>query len=97
MGKYEIPQQNTRERPGESGQSSDNPELEAIAQWLSTVKFRRRILGGVDAVDVWEKIGELNALYQKALTAERVRCYLVLRQLRRRPGEAQPEESNGKP
>lgn len=89
MGKYEIPEKSSPQVP-------DNPELEAVCQWLSAVRFRKRLLGGVDGVDVWEKIGELNEMYQKALAAERMRCSLLLRQLRREPGGARQEETDEK-
>ena len=88
MGKYEIPEKPSRQTP-------DNPELEAVSQWLSAVRFRKRLLGGVDAVDVWEKIGQLNEMYQQALAAERMRCSLILRQLRQETGPARQEETDG--
>ena len=50
------------------------PEQNEIYQWLQSVQFRRVSFGGVDEVDVWKKIEELNALYEKALLAERSRC-----------------------
>ena len=61
---------------------TDNPELQDIARWLSTVKFRKKAVGGLDPADVWKKIEELNGLYEKALSAERVRCNLLIRQVR---------------
>ena len=42
-----------------------------IYEWLSNLKFRKKTFGGVDEADVWSKIGELNALYEKLLIAER--------------------------
>ncbi len=47
---------------------------EKIAGWLESVKFRRRLFGGLDERDVWRKIGELNELYRGALAAERARA-----------------------
>lgn len=75
---------------------SDNPELEAVTQWLSSVNFRKKAVGGLDPADVWKKIEELNGLYEKALSAERVRCNLLVRQLRLSAQSAPPEEANGK-
>ncbi len=60
---------------------------EKIAGWLESVKFRRRLFGGLDERDVWRKIGELNELYRGALVAERAR-YDALLSERRRRGDA---------
>lgn len=50
-----------------------------IQEWLKTVKFKRRLFGGVSEVDVWKKIDELNALYERALLKERARLIATLR------------------
>ena len=50
---------------------SDKAQLRQISDWLQTVKFKRKLFGGVDEADVWKKIEELNALYEKMLYAER--------------------------
>ena len=49
-----------------------------IESWLRSVKFRRRMVGGVDEAQVWARIRELNDLYQKALAAERARYDALL-------------------
>lgn len=49
------------------------PELGEIYSWLQNVQFKRLLLGGVDEADVWRKFEELNALYEKAIIAERER------------------------
>ena len=74
---------------------ADNPELQDIARWLSTVKFRKKAVGGLDPADVWKKIEELNGLYEKALSAERVRCNLLIRQVRLSAMSAPQEEPDG--
>lgn len=48
-------------------------EQQEIYEWLSNLKFRKKTFGGVDEADVWSKIGELNALYEKLLIAERAK------------------------
>ena len=53
-------------------------ERAEIIDWLKNVKFRGRLFGGVDERDVWRKISELDALYTKALEAERVRYDALL-------------------
>ena len=51
---------------------------EKIAAFLRTMKFRRKIFGGVDEKDAQQKIEALNELYQEALLAERARCDALL-------------------
>lgn len=48
-------------------------DLLEIQNWLKTVKFKKKLIGGVDEVEVWKKLEELNALYERALIAERAR------------------------
>ena len=50
-----------------------SPGQSEIAAWLKRVKFKKRLFGGVDEADVWRKIEELNALYEKLLLQERGR------------------------
>lgn len=52
---------------------SMSKEQREIYEWLSNLEFRKKTFGGVDEADVWSKIGELNALYEKLLLAERAR------------------------
>ncbi|MBO4377639.1 MAG: hypothetical protein IK140_03320 [Clostridia bacterium] len=46
---------------------------EKISEWLSKVRFRKQIFGGVSQADVFKKISELNDMYREALIAERAR------------------------
>ena len=48
-------------------------EIQAIKEWLKSVRFKKRRVGGVDEADVWRKIGELNQLYEKLVIIDRVR------------------------
>lgn len=61
----------------------DNQELGLeyikIEKWLKKLRFRKKIFGGVDQQDVWKKISELNAMYEDALTAERIRYDALIR------------------
>lgn len=96
MGKYDkkkIPSSGGR-RPAPRANSpvSDNPELDAVARWLSTVKFKSKMVGGLDPEDVWKKLEILNSLYENALIAERARYNLMLQQFS--PLEF-PEEYDG--
>ena len=55
------------------------PEQEQrITDWISHVKFRKQVFGGVSEADVWKKIGELNDMYREALIAERARYDALL-------------------
>lgn len=88
MGKYDKKNSTTPaggSRPAPRASKVDlnsNPELQKIASWLSSVKFQTKAIGGLDPADVWKKIEELNALYENALLAERVRCNMLIRQVR---------------
>ena len=54
-------------------------ELEdRIAAWLREVKFRKRVFGGVDEADVWERFRALNDMYREAWIAERARYDALL-------------------
>lgn len=63
-------------------QLQTNSEYRKIASWLLKVKFKPKFFGGVDPLDVWEKIEELNKMYESALMAERVRCDMVIEKVR---------------
>lgn len=63
-------------------------EQKSVLDWLNTTKFKRKMFGGVDEADVWRKIEELTALYEKAVAAERVRYDTLLKEQRRRGGDA---------
>ena len=65
------------ERPKQSDEPMSE-ERKNILSWLQKVKFRHKVLGGVDEQDVWKKVSELDALYAKALAAERVRYDTLL-------------------
>lgn len=59
-----------------------NHEQEKIAEWLKKVRFRKKLFGGIDEQDVWQKIEQLNEMYESALSAERARYDALLRQQR---------------
>lgn len=53
-----------------------------IARWLKKLKFRKVLFGGIREQEVWKRMGELNALYEAALVAERARCDALIEQAR---------------
>ena len=59
-----------------------NHEQKKIGEWLKTVRFRKKFIGGVDEEDVWAKIEQLNEMYERALSAERARFNTLLAQQR---------------
>ena len=56
-----------------------NETQEDIVQWIKKLKFKKKLIGGVDEADVLKKIEELNSLYEKALLNERARYDALLR------------------
>lgn len=40
--------------------------MEEIAQYLKTLRFRKRIIGGIDEADVWKQLADLHKEYQHA-------------------------------
>lgn len=56
-----------------------NHEQERIQKWLKVVRFKK-VFFGVDEADLWKKVGELNSLYEAALSAERARYDALLAQ-----------------
>ncbi len=76
----------TRKRSPETQRLPDaeknclNHEQEEIVRWLRTTKFRKKLVGGVDEVQLWKKMEELYGLYENAIRAERARYDALLRQ-----------------
>lgn len=76
----------TENYPGDREKKPVSREHQAIMDWLSNVKFRRQFIGGLDERSVWNRIRELNMLYEEALLAERVRYDTLLEEYRKRYG-----------
>lgn len=83
--------QKGRGRPETEAARALNHEHERIQKWLKTVRFKRSLLGGVNEADVWKKIGELNSLYESALSAERARFDALLAERLAEQGKAGEE------
>ena len=81
-GKYSGKRVSSAPKEVEKPEPMAGERAEIIA-WLKKVHFRRRIFGGVDERSVWRKISELDALYLKALEAERVRCNVLIEEAKR--------------
>ena len=48
------------------------PGLEGIARTLREMKFRKKLLGGVDEADVWKKLEKLQQEYEIAYHQQRL-------------------------
>ncbi len=57
-----------------------NHEQEELIQWFRDVRFRKRLIGGVDEEHLWKKLEELNGLYDAAIKAERARYDALIRE-----------------
>lgn len=73
-------------------------EQQEILEWLRKVKFRKKLLGGVDEVQLWKKLEELYGLYANAIRAERARydALLALSGAARPLSQEEGEEGGGK-
>ena len=67
-------------------------EQRALNDWLKTVRFRKKLFGGVAEEDLWKKLQELNDLYEAALRSERTR-YEVLLEMNRNGGAADGQDN----
>ena len=74
--------------PGAQGECISREQQE-ILEWLRKVKFRKKLLGGVDEVQLWKKLEELYGLYANAIRAERAR-YDALLNLSAACGDSSP-------
>ena len=63
--------------PGAEGECISREQQE-ILEWIRKVKFRKKLLGGVDEVQLWKKLEELYGLYANAIRAERARYDALL-------------------
>ena len=75
--------------PGAEGECISREQQE-ILEWLRKVKFRKKLLGGVDEVQLWKKLEELYGLYANAIRAERARYDALLANDLARSGAVHP-------
>ncbi len=66
------------ERLPETNTKALNREQEKLRQWFQEVKFRKVLFGGVDEIQLWKKLEELNQIYETSLSAERARYDALL-------------------
>lgn len=66
------------ERLPETNTKALNHEQVKLRQWFQEVKFRKVLFGGVDEIQLWKKLEELNQIYETSLSAERARYDALL-------------------
>lgn len=55
-----------------------SPEQAELLEWFRSVRFQKKLIGGVDEAQLWRKLEELNRLYDAAIRAERTRYDVLL-------------------
>ena len=63
-----------------------NREHERLLEWFRTVRFKRTLIGGINEVQLWKKLAELNEIYEAALRAERARFDALIEAFARSAG-----------
>ncbi len=86
MAKSNNPPRKVPGRASIENTAPQNHAHEQMLRWLTKVRFRKTLFGGVDERDLWKKLGELNDLYDSAISAERARYDALL--------EAQQKSAN---
>ncbi len=44
--------------------------LDDIADYVRSIKFKKKLIGGVDEISVWEEIDRLNEQYRSVILAQ---------------------------
>lgn len=67
-------------------QLSDNENYKNICEYLKKITFKKKFFGGVDEIDVWNKIEILNRIYESALLEERSRYSVLISEYKKSRG-----------
>jgi hypothetical protein len=59
------------------GSGKRNSEHEKLVRWFQNLRFRRSLFG-LKEQDVWNKLEELNRMYEASILAERIRYETLL-------------------
>ncbi|MBO5476792.1 MAG: hypothetical protein J6A15_03440 [Clostridia bacterium] len=51
--------------------------IDEISKFLKEVKFKKKIFGGVDEYDVWNKIEKLNNEYKELYDLQQMKIHLL--------------------
>ena len=72
MAEKKGPAKPSEARPGVGEDTRPvNREHERLLEWFRTIRFKRTLIGGINEVQLWKKLAELNEIYEAALRAER--------------------------
>ena len=71
------------ERLPETNTKALNHEQEKLRQWFQEVKFRKVLFGGVDEIQLWKKLEELNQIYETSLSVHQRSCNAVIRKYKK--------------
>ena len=52
--------------------------MDDIAKKFKTMRFRKKLFGGVDEQDVWKQLADLQKAYRSAYEAQEIRCRTIL-------------------
>ena len=55
-------------------------DMEEIAAYMNTMRFRKKFIGGVDETDVWRQLEKLQKEYQSAFEAQREQGRALIRE-----------------
>ncbi len=56
-------------------------DIKDISNYLNNIKFKKKIFGGIDEVDVWNKIEKLNLEYKQLYEKQQTEIELLERRL----------------
>ena len=59
-------------------------DVKDISNYLNNIKFKKKIFGGIDEVDVWNKIEKLNLEYKQLYEKQQTEIELLERRLNER-------------
>ncbi len=59
-------------------------DIKDISNYLNNIKFKKKIFGGIDEVDVWNKIEKLNLEYKQLYEKQQTEIELLERRLNER-------------
>lgn len=58
----------------------DNREMEEITALFEKMHFQKRVIGGVDEMDVWRQLREVQKEYENLLTIQEERSRALIRE-----------------
>lgn len=71
---------------------SNDENIRAISEWLEEVHFEKQYIGGVREQDVWNKIMELNKMYEEAFLTEKIQHETLIKWMGKLAKDNQTEE-----